>query len=277
MKIKLLLPALALLCACGGEATINSSLGDAMDNLSDIGETVEGIGLKNDPRLKGGEKSELQVSIDESMLEIEADHENRLVGYWVGAFGENKINVSIAHIEDNKVSGYSICAGNYRPLSGTVSENGENAFKFKLEEPGDDKYDGTFEFNIDLGTEELSGSWVAFEGEGNSRRDYTLGKKGFEYQPSVGKWPEASERLLATEDVENLLEDELSMMRNEIYARHGYCFKNKEFRHHFEAQEWYMPMGVDIRAQLTDVEAQNIDLIYQWETYYEEYYDDYGR
>ncbi|MBL4704444.1 MAG: YARHG domain-containing protein [Flavobacteriales bacterium] len=277
MKIKLLLPALLLLTACGGESNVNSSVHKAMDNIAEVAEAVEGMVLKKDARLIGGDKSELQTAIDISMEEIASTSENRLVGYWIGEFGENKINVSLAHIENNQVSGYSICAGNYRSLIGEVTDNGDNTFKFVLDEPGDDKYDGKFEFSVDLGTEELTGSWTPYKEEGNSTRNYTLGKRTFEYVTGVGKWPEASERILAIEDVENLLEDELSMMRNEIYARHGYCFKNKEFRNHFEAQEWYMPMGVDIRAQLTEVEAKNIDLIYEYETYYEEYYDDYGR
>ena len=41
--------------------------------------------------------------------------------------------------------------------------------------------------------------------------------------------------------------------------------------------DWYVPMGVDIREKLTDVEVQNIELIYEYESYYDEEYDDYGR
>ena len=74
-----------------------------------------------------------------------------------------------------------------------------------------------------------------------------------------------------------MLEDELEVMRNEIYARHGYSFKDKEMRTRFDSTSWYIPMGVDIREQLTDIEVQNIDLIYRYEEYYAENYDSYGR
>ena len=246
--------------------------------MNDAAEVAEGAFHLSGAKSIGGEKSESQIAIEKSMKDMEAASQtNRLIGYWVGAFGPNKINVSVANINDKDVTGYSICAGNYRPLTGNVLDNGDNTFTFELNEPGDDKYDGKFEFHIDLGTEELNGSWTPFEAEGNSPKEYTLGKKTFEYRTDVGEYPHASSRELTVEDVENLMESELKMMRNEIYARHGYCFKNKEYRHHFEEQEWYVPMGVDIREQLTDIEAKNIDLIYEYETYYEEYYDDYGR
>ena len=45
----------------------------------------------------------------------------------------------------------------------------------------------------------------------------------------------------------------------------------------FDTVSWYMPMGIDIRDDLTDIEVQNIDLIYLYESYQEENYDDYGR
>jgi len=36
-------------------------------------------------------------------------------------------------------------------------------------------------------------------------------------------------------------------------------------------------MGLDIRDKLSDIEVQNIELIYEYESYYEEEYDGYGR
>ncbi|MBK8290124.1 MAG: YARHG domain-containing protein [Flammeovirgaceae bacterium] len=79
------------------------------------------------------------------------------------------------------------------------------------------------------------------------------------------------------DDVENLLPAELEFMRNEIYARHGYSFKDREDRMQFDSIDWYIPMGIDIRDKLTDIEVQNIDLVYTYEEYYNESYDDYGR
>ena len=99
----------------------------------------------------------------------------------------------------------------------------------------------------------------------------------YEYRTDTGFYPESSARLLTHEDVENLTVDELGIMRNEIYARHGYSFKDKDMRKRFDTTTWYVPMGIDIRDKLTDIEVQNIDLIYQYEEYLEENYDSYGR
>jgi len=45
-----------------------------------------------------------------------------------------------------------------------------------------------------------------------------LTQKNFAYNTQAGKYPESSARLLTSDDVNNLLKDELRLMRNEIYA-----------------------------------------------------------
>ena len=66
-------------------------------------------------------------------------------------------------------------------------------------------------------------------------------------------------------------------MRNEIFARHGYCFKKKDMRNMFELLDWYVPNTVDIKNFLTEIEKKNISLIKRYEEYADEYGDDYGR
>ena len=66
-------------------------------------------------------------------------------------------------------------------------------------------------------------------------------------------------------------------MRQEIFARHGYCFSKKEFRQQFESEDWYVPDTTDIRGRLTDIEKKNIALIQRYEKYADEYGDGYGR
>ena len=146
-----------------------------------------------------------------------------------------------------------------------------------MKEPGTDQYDGEFHFAINTNKGVMKGSWSPFKKGAASPKKFTLSKKAFEYNTGVGMYPQASSELLGEADVENMLEDELEVMRNEIYARHGYSFKDKEMRTRFDSTSWYIPMGVDIREQLTDIEVQNIDLIYRYEEYYAENYDSYGR
>ena len=231
--------------------------------------------LVKDPRKIGPDKPKEQVIIEENIYEINSS-ENPLYGYWVGSFGKNKINIALAHVDDDSIRGHSVCAGNFRAIKGTIQKTDENVFAITMREPGDDKYDGEFNFTIDLSKNELSGSWKPYKNT-VAAKEYTLTKRAFEYDPEQGEHPEASTTYLEVPDVENLLPEEIEMIRNEIYARHGYSFTNLKIRRIFDEKDWYIPMSIDIRDQLTEIEASNIDLLYNYEDYYEDYYNDYGR
>lgn len=59
---------------------------------------------------------------------------------------------------------------------------------------------------------------------------------------------------------------ELQVMRNEIFARHGYIFKkNKEMREYFLRQSWYRPMYDDVSSMLSNAEVRRAQLIKQYE------------
>jgi hypothetical protein len=76
-----------------------------------------------------------------------------------------------------------------------------------------------------------------------------------------GKYPEGSTRLLTADDLAGKSPWELKVMRNEIYARHGYIFKNTELRDYFEKQSWYKPVSDDVTNLLSDVEKRNADFL----------------
>ncbi len=199
-----------------------------------------------------------------------------VLGSFVGAFGDNKITLMITKAADGAVSGRSIVGGNDRPFDGTMTlENG--VYVIEAKEPGDHKDDGVFKFQIDQAKlDQVKGTWKANDPK-RPEKSYTLERKKFEYRKDVGNYPQASQRLLKTADVENLPKGELEFMRNEIFARHGYCFAKKDLRQQFENEEWYVPNTVDIRGYLTDIEKKNIALIKRYEKYAEDYGDEYGR
>jgi hypothetical protein len=80
-----------------------------------------------------------------------------------------------------------------------------------------------------------------------------------------GKYPEASMRLLTPTDLEKMSVWHLKIMRNEIFARHGYRFKTEDMRGYFKRQQWYQPRYDDVTASLTEIETANIKLIKQYE------------
>lgn len=219
---------------------------------------------------------ESAAGLKQSDLQIAARPYEKLLGSYVGPFGNNKITMLITIVAGDSVVGRTIVGGNDRPFKGTFSKKGD-VYSFNAKEPGDHKDDGEFNFSIDeKSPDSVRGSWKAFDKK-RPAKEYVLGRKKFEYNPAAGSFPEASQRLLTAKDVDNLMKEDLQFMRNEIFARHGFCFNKKDLRQQFEMEDWYVPNTVDIRGFLTDIEKKNIALIKRYEKYAEEYGDEYGR
>jgi hypothetical protein len=200
---------------------------------------------------------------------------SKILGSFVGEFGENKITLLITKAEKGIVEGRTVVGGNDRPFTGTLEEK-DGIYSVTAKEPGDDENDGTFAFKIEPDLNILSGTWQPFD-KNKKAKEYKLVRREFQYRTDVGAFPEASQRQLKPEDLENMTKSDLELMRNEIFARHGYCFKKKTMREEFEEEEWYIPNNTDIRAKLTPVEKKNIELIKRYEKYAEDYGDEFGR
>jgi len=237
-----------------------------------------------------------------------------LTGEQVAWDFSNKINISIDSISGDKIIGHSVVAGNVRPFKGTVSKD-SGAWHVDAQEPGDDKYDGKFTFAIATGDSTLAGIWTANKKIRIPHRKYRLTKKIFKYDPAVkmdqsryvdwtkkktkhvidkeadyngydesffaASWDaskyNASTRLLTKEEVLNLKKGDIFVIRNAIYARHGYSFKNQQLRAYFDKQLWYIPVSADVKNDFTEIEKKNIELLLRFEKNAKEYYDEFGR
>ena len=197
-------------------------------------------------------------------------------GYYTGAFGPTKITVRLEKIDGNNVSGFSLVDGVERPFSGMLSRDA-NGTVFTLREPGDDKHDGVFKFSLANGAQpRLVGTWV--ENETHIKVDFDLPKREFKYDPTVGQHPETSTRRLTEKDVENVKKEDLWLMRNEIYARHGLSFNlTGEKAPPFGKLEWYMPVTLNVRGSLTDLEIANESLLQRYENYNKARATSFGR
>lgn len=76
---------------------------------------------------------------------------------------------------------------------------------------------------------------------------------------NVGSWPETSQRYLDPSELYGMSAWEKKIMRNEIYARHGYIFQTRDMIEYFNAQPWYTPRTRNVR--LSEIETYNVQLI----------------
>jgi len=269
----------------------------------------------SEEKINGAETSDKSNEIQNR---VTPDSVKAILGYYVGEFiaeeyseespytYSNKITISIDSISNDSLYGHSIVAGNNRPFNGRV-EYKNNSYSAKVSEPGDDKYDGQFSFSIYPDSLKINGIWNSFDKKIMvTKRTYSLGKRDFVYNKENNipenknwnslyeqnpKYPDkiesisnvisdlnASNTLLMKSDIENLYKGDLEVIRNSIYARHGYSFQNRKMRYFFDNEiDWYMPVTTDIRNELTETEKKNIDLLKRYEDHAESYYDSYGR
>ena len=87
----------------------------------------------------------------------------------------------------------------------------------------------------------------------------------------------SSTKKLTENNLKNLKKLELEILRNTIYARHGYTFKKKSYRQFFDSVEWYIPVSENVDAKLTALEKANIKLLERFVQYAEDNYDSFGR
>ena len=236
------------------------------------------------------------------------DFVNVKVSPKTGHIPSNRITLIIDDFQNGTVKGRSIVAGNSRPFAGIYKVTDES-YQVEVQEPGDDPYDGKFLFFVSDSEYPLRGEWHANRADLTGRhKRYQLQKREFAYDPTLAlpnrlsgiylgdDDPDYEEdapgelsthdvltvnpsaQRLINSDVENMYKADLEILRNSIYARHGYSFKNKRIRYVFDHHvDWYIPVSTDVRAELTQLEVANIDLIKRYEAHANRYYDTFGR
>ena len=227
--------------------------------------------------LAAGPALPLQTARAQDNADVQSTDKNAAaaVGTYSGMFGPHKITISIEKIVGRTVMGYSIVTANERAFSGawqTVPEG----IAFVGKEPGDHPEDGVFNLVFDSKEKTLSGRWDANDKKIASV-EFSVKARKFKYDPKAGTYPKGSTKLLKESDVENMRPEELRIMRNEIYARHGYSFILEDMQKHFADADWYMPVVLDVKDKLTQVELKNEALIKRYENYGATYYDRFGR
>lgn len=62
-------------------------------------------------------------------------------------------------------------------------------------------------------------------------------------------------------ELRNYSKEELRIIRNSIFAKHGYIFKSDDLKTYFSQFNWYTPMYADVSNMLSPIERKNISTI----------------
>lgn len=65
-----------------------------------------------------------------------------------------------------------------------------------------------------------------------------------------------SERLVTEDDLAGLDAEELRILRNAIFAVHGYKFKSSELQEYFSKFSWYEPLSNDVSGMMNSIEQK---------------------
>ncbi|MCU0437968.1 MAG: YARHG domain-containing protein [Raineya sp.] len=282
-----------------------------------ISSTLFACNSSSSQKSNENKKNDTLVTQNPEKIKDDTQTDNQdIYGFYVGSFNAieyeakeklkytNKINLSIDRIEKDSIWGHSVVAGNNRKFKGTLTKK-DTIWSVVAKEAGDNPYDGVFTFDLNISKKTIEGIWKPFDKKlSKEGRKLILEKKIFKYDPTLNITADmtpvydsyntksresemitpdaskfnASTHQLTSKDVENMYKRDLEILRNTIYARHGYAFKNRKMRDFFDIYvDWYIPVSTDVTKELTDLEVKNIELIKRYEKHATTYYDSFGR
>jgi len=232
-------------------------------------------------------------------------------------YEDKRISLKINRITKDSVYGHSIVDGNQRPFRGILNENENSFVldepgndktdgRFEVKLKGDSltgKWNAynksavkfpdkqlklikkTFAYNPNFMLDknsDLVDWWNPKEfkekytdEETGKTESYTAEKQRFA-SDAVFKI-NASKQKLAEKDIKNLRKLDLEIIKNAVFARHGYSFKKETYRYFFEQTDWYVPVSNNVDNDLTPMEKENVALLTRFIKYAEDKYDQFGR
>lgn len=89
-----------------------------------------------------------------------------------------------------------------------------------------------------------------------------------------GRWEFLSKEIVPSSTRWGYPSGLIRIMRNEIYARHGYVFNSADLKEYFSKQPWYKPLNDNNAVKLNAIETLNIEILKANETAAREGTDD---
>jgi hypothetical protein len=191
---------------------------------------------------------------------------------WTGLYNdEQKISLFFQQ-KGTDVSGYSLLNGKQTNFKGKIQQTDLN-YTLTLNEVGQGADIGKFILEFKNNATPIEAQWLPIS-KSVKPKFFNLDAQQCKFAKGQGDFPETSTRLLKDGDLQ-VARGELEYMRNEIYARHGYAFKTKEWANTFAMYDWYMPCYTNVEGRLSKIERENVKRIKMVEPYAQKM--DWGR
>lgn len=100
--------------------------------------------------------------------------------------------------------------------------------------------------------------------KGNEYDEYMKNKesdKNEKNSDSQNPYAWLTERLATEDDLAGKTKSDIKIMRNTIFAMHGYIFKTQDMKEYFSKQSWYKPQKENVNSELSSIENQNIQFL----------------
>ena len=66
---------------------------------------------------------------------------------------------------------------------------------------------------------------------------------------------------ISRNEISKLNLEDIAVLRNGIYAKHGYKFKKEKYKNYFQKISWYKPEYDDVEQKLFTIDRDNIEKI----------------
>lgn len=212
--------------------------------------------LYNHYRIKGDKEESISKSID----------------YYIDAL-EIKYTDEIVRDISDKIKENENFEEEITKLEGILNEKDLNNLYAKMyvkkaeKNFNDGNYETSFKYlkkaeiyNYDIAKFEYYEDLIGFINNNYSENDYPV---YMGYGESYYIIPDSNSRYLTKEELYQYDKSSLGFIRNEIFARHGYVFKNEDYRNYFTSMPWYLPDSKfkGTLKELNPVEKHNVELI----------------
>lgn len=184
-----------------------------------------------------------------------------LLGSWFGNLNENWISLNITSTSNQMVAGYIILDTTFKLFQGWYATVDEIHFKIGLTE--NNNLNKHF-YDLSLSLENMTLNGIVQLIDVEQVDSIFLEKRNYEYDVTIGTYPEFSQREISTSELDELSTNELIYITEEILAKHGLIFFNNETRDMFNHKKWYIPLNYRVNDLLTKIERNNLDKIYKY-------------